>query len=54
MNLDEVDINVLHGVVRSHIKHNKWDVSDETEWEQLRTLKDLEARLLQALNGEEA
>lgn len=54
MELDEVDINVLYGVVRAHIKHNKWDVSDESEWEQLRALKSLEARLLRATNGEEA
>jgi hypothetical protein len=48
---DEVDANILYGIVRNHIKENDWDVTDESEWQLLIAIKKIEAKLGKFLNS---
>jgi hypothetical protein len=48
---DEADANILYGIVRNHIKENDWDVTDESEWQLLIAIKEIEAKLGKFLNG---
>ena len=48
---DEVDLNLIYDTVGHKIRTTQWNVDDESEFEALVALKELQARILKELNG---
>ena len=48
---DEVDLNYLREAVGHQIAHVAWDVTNNNDWEILKSLKALEDKLDRALDG---
>jgi hypothetical protein len=48
---EEYELNHLYMITRAYIKRNTWDVTDETEWEHLKSLKGLEEKIARMLDG---
>ena len=48
---DEVDLNLIYDTIGHKIRTAQWNVDDESEFEALVALKELQARILKELNG---
>jgi hypothetical protein len=48
---DEVDLNYLREAVGHQIAHTDWDVTNNDDWEILKSLKALEDKLNRALDA---
>ena len=51
MDFDEVDLNLIYDAIDHKIRTTQWNVDDESEFEALVALKELQARILKELNG---
>ena len=47
---DEIDLNYLREAVGHQIAHTDWDVTNNNDWEILKSLKALEDKLNRALD----
>lgn len=47
---DEIDLNYLRDAVSHQIAHTAWDVTNNDDWEFLKSLKALEDKLNRALD----
>lgn len=48
---DEVDLNYLLTAVTEQLATTKWNPLDQNQWEQLKRLKELEDKILRALDA---
>lgn len=48
---DEIDLNYLREAVGHQIAHTDWDVTNNDDWEILKSLKALEDKLNRALDA---
>ena len=48
---DEVDLNYLLTAVTEQLATTKWNPLDQNQWEQLKHLKELEDKILRALDA---
>ena len=48
---DEVDLNYLLTAVTEQLTTTKWNPLDQNQWEQLKHLKELEDKILRALDA---
>lgn len=51
ISFDELEANYLYIAVKNHIRYNKWDPSTDSDWKMLKTLKNIEERLIDYLDG---
>lgn len=49
-NFDEIDVSNLYSAVSYYIRTHSWKVDDESEWEMLKALKELQKRMGKALD----
>lgn len=50
-NFDEIDTANLYAAVSYYIRTHTWNVNDESEWEMLKALKELQQRMGKTLDG---